>query len=251
MRFFMQHRLAQAVGLAAIFGLSACAGDDGKVQLPTERVVGGGTAQMTDVRPVPGFLPQPGLLQPGGKDRAALYYMKPGANFATYRSIYLAPVEIWAGADSKLKDVPATQRRALANLFYSNLHNALKPGCTLVSKPAANTLRIRIALADASSADATKNTVANYAPYASTAYTLGSLAFNKGVGFFAGTATVEGFAADARTGEVLWQAVDKRGGTGALVKNTLDEWLDVRHAFEAWSAQVAQRLRDIGVCNRG
>lgn len=245
----MHRWLAPATGLAAFFGLAACSADDGKLQLPTERVIGGGTAQITDVRPVSGFLPQPGLLQPGGRGRAALFYMKPGANFAAYRSVYLAPVEIWAGADSNLKGVPAAQRRALANLFYSNLHNALKPGCTLVSKPVANTLRIRIALADAISADATKNTVASYAPYASTAYTLGSLAFNKGVGFFAGSATVEGFASDARTGEVLWQAVDKRGGTGALVKNTLDEWLDVRHAFEAWSTQVAQKLRDIGVCS--
>lgn len=248
MRPFMDRRLMPALGLATLFGLAACAGDGGKTQLPVERVVGGGTAQITDVKPVPGFLPQPGLLQPGGRDRAALFYMKPGANFAAYRSVHIAPVEIWAGANSNLKDVPVAQRRALANMFYAELHKSLKPGCTLVAKPAANTLRIRIALADASSADATVNTVANYAPYASTAYTLGSLAFNKGVGFFAGTATVEGFATDGRTGEVLWQAVDKRGGTGALVKNTLDEWLDVRHAFEAWSAQVAQRLRDIGVC---
>jgi hypothetical protein len=35
------------------------------------------------------------------------------------------------------------------------------------------------------------------------------------------------------TGALIWQAVDKRGGTTALMKNTFDSWLDVHHAFEA------------------
>ena len=42
---------------------------------------------------------------------------------------------------------------------------------------------------------------------------MASFAFNKGVGYFSGTATGEGFATDAVNGELLWEAVDKRGGT--------------------------------------
>ena len=74
--------------------------------------------------------------------------------------------------------------------------------------------------------------------------------FNKGVGFFAGTATVEAFATDAVKGTLLWEAVDKRGGTTALVADTLDNWRDVRNAFQAWGVQLRTRLQDLGVCRR-
>jgi hypothetical protein len=49
---------------------------------------------------------------------------------------------------------------------------------------------------------------------------LASLAFNNGAGYFAGNATAEGYATDATNGGLLWQAVDKRGGTTAVVENT-------------------------------
>src|SRR6185437_12900610 len=61
----------------------------------------------------------------------------------------------------------------------------------------------------------------------------------------AGTAAAEGYATDATTGTLLWKAVDKRGGTTALAENTLNTWLDVDHAFEAWSEQLASRLQEL------
>jgi hypothetical protein len=69
--------------------------------------------------------------------------------------------------------------------------------------------------------------VATYTPYVSTGYGLASLAFNNGVGYFAGTAAAEGYATDAATGALLWEAADKRDGTTALAENTLNTWLDV------------------------
>src|SRR5207302_2236073 len=80
------------------------------------------------------------------------------------------------------------------------------------------------------------------------AYSLASLGFNNGVGYFAGTAAAEGYATDATTGTLLWEAVDKRGGTNAVAENTLNTWLDVDHAFEAWSEQLASRLQELGAC---
>ena len=94
--------------------------------------------------------------------------------------------------------------------------------------------------------DATINTIATYAPYASTAYSGVSFAFNKSVGYFAGTATAEGYATDAISGRLLWEGVDKRGGTSALVKDTLDNWVDIHHAFETWSVRLAVRDEGAG-----
>ena len=111
----------------------------------------------------------------------------------------LEPVAIWAAPDSQLSTIPAAQRQAAANTFYSDR---------------------------------------------------ASLAFNNGVGYFAGTATAEGYARDATTGALLWQAVDKRGGTTAMAENTLNAWLDVDHAFQAWSDQLAARMQELGACQR-
>jgi len=215
------------------------------------QIVGGATKQMTgEVRAVSGFLPQPRLLAPGGPGRAALVYLNPNANFPSYRNVLLEAPIVRSGPNSDLSKVPAAQQRAVANAFYSDLYNALKNSCTLVRKPSPNTMRLRFALVDAKIPNATVNTVATYAPYVSTAYSVTSFAFNKGVGYFAGTATVEGFATDAVKGTLLWEAVDKRGGTTTLVANTFDNWRDVRNVFQAWGVQLRTRLQDLGVCRR-
>jgi hypothetical protein len=211
------------------------------------QLVGGGTKQITEnVQPVGGFLPRPDLLAPGGPGRAALVYLNPA--ISNYRKVMIDPVTIWAGPNSSLNSVPADQQRALANALYSDIYNALKTHCRMVQAASPNTIHFHFALVDTTEPNAVLNTVATYAPYASTAYSVASFAFNKGVGYFSGTATGEGFATDAVTGALLWEAVDKRGGTTALVANTLDNWRDVRHVFAAWGVQARTRLQELGVC---
>jgi hypothetical protein len=61
---------------------------------------------------------------------------------------------------------------------------------------------------------------------------------------------VEAFGTDAAKGTLLWEAVDKRGGTTALVADTLDNWRDVRNSFRAWGVQLRTRLQDLRVCRR-
>ena len=160
----------------------------------------------------------------------------------------LDPVQIWTSPGSQLSKVPVNQRTAAANTFYSDLFNAMEKNCTMSSKPGPGTLRMKFALVDAELPNPVVNTAATYVPYASTAYSAASFLFNGGVGYFAGTATAEGYATDSLTGALLWQAVDRRGGTTAVVKNTLDNWLDVHHAFEAWGAQLAAGLQKAGIC---
>jgi len=245
-----RHMLASRIlALAAVAGLTACGGaggTDGMFQ--TGQLVGGGTKQIAGVQPVAGFLPNPSLLSPGGSGRADLVYRNPTADFAAYNKVILEPVAIWAAPDSQLNSVPLDQRQAAANTFYSDLYKALSKRCEMVNSPSPGTMRMRFALVDAKIPNATVNTVATYTPYASTAYSLASLAFNNGVGYFAGTATAEGYATDATNGSLLWEAVDKRGGTTAVAENTLNTWLDVDHAFQTWSEQLASRMQALGAC---
>jgi hypothetical protein len=231
-------------------GLSNPFGQQPGAPVQAGMLVGGATREMGDVRPVGGFLPRPDLLAPGGPGRPALVYLNPKLRSSQYRKILLDPVTIWAGPTSDLAVIPADQQLALANTFYSDLYNALKGHCQMVRTPSPGTLHMRFALVDTKVPNATLNTVATYTPYASTAYSAASFVFNKGVGYFAGTATGEGYATDAVLGTLLWEAVDKRGGTTTLVANTLDDWRDIHHVFEAWGIQARTRLQDFGVCRK-
>jgi hypothetical protein len=164
-----------------------------------------------------------------------------------YSNVLLEPAVVRTGPNSDLSDVPADEQTALANAFYADIYDALKDHCSLVTTVSPGTIRLRFALVDAKIPNATVNTVATYTPYARSVYNVASFAFNKGVGYFAGTATVEGFARDEK-GTLLFEVVDKRGGTTSVVSNTLDNWRDVRHIFEAWGDQLRTRLQALGVC---
>ncbi|HWB49320.1 MAG TPA: DUF3313 domain-containing protein [Stellaceae bacterium] len=255
-------RLVMALGFGMLAGCSQLGIGGGPTQrndivkqdpnatIQAGQLVGGGTKQIAvETPPVGGFLPHPELLQPGGPGRPSLVYLNTSANIGKYRKIMIDPVTIWAGPNSELNKVPADQQRALANLMYSELYNALKGHCAMTQRAEPNTLHFHFALVDTKEPNATINTVATFAPYASTAYSVASFAFNKGVGYFSGTATGEGYATDAVNGTLLWQGVDKRGGTTALVANTLDNWRDIRHVFEAWGVQMRTRLQQIGICH--
>ena len=240
--------------VATVIGVTlvACAQSGEDSLFHPGRIVFGGTRQIKEVQPVVGFLPDQSLLQPGGPGQAALVYRNPTANFASYNKVFLDPVTLWTAPDSALNNVPESERQAAANRFYTELYNALSKHCQMVTTPSRGTMHLRVALTDATTPDALLNTVATYAPYGiSTAYSLVSLAFNNGVGYFAGTAAAEGYATDATTGTLLWQAVDKRGGTTALIANTLNSWRDVDNAFQAWSEKVVARLQELGSCRRG
>ncbi|HZT88879.1 MAG TPA: DUF3313 domain-containing protein [Stellaceae bacterium] len=213
------------------------------------QIVGGSTKQMTaDVHPTAGFLPRPDLLVAGGQGQPVLQYRAPGATWTKYRRVILDAVQVKAGPDSQLNTVSPQYRTAVANYFYSILYNGLKTHCVMSNRVTPDAIRLKFALIDTKTPQTTINTVATYAPYASTAYSVASLLFNKGVGYFAGTATAEAFAVDAGNGALLWEAVDKRGGTTAFIANTTDNWRDVRHIFETWTEQMAMRLKQNGIC---
>ena len=223
---------------------------DPNAHIQAGQIVGGGTKQMSvDTSQIGKFLPQPELLTPGEPGRAALVYLNPNVPLSNYHKVLIDPVTIWAGPNSELNSVPADTQRELANAAYADIYNALKGHCEMVQKASPGTIHFRFALVDTKEPNAVINTVATYAPYASSAYSVASFAFNKGVGYFAGTATGEGFATDAMNGTLLWQAVDKRGGTTTFVANTLDNWRDVRHVFEAWGVLLRERLQELGVCH--
>jgi hypothetical protein len=118
--------VAAALGACTQAGISNPIPQQPSQSLQAAQLIGGATKQITtDVKPVGGFLPHPELLVAGGAGQPALLYRNPGTNWSKYKQILLDPVTIWAGPNSEINSVPADQQAALANLFYSDLFNAL------------------------------------------------------------------------------------------------------------------------------
>jgi hypothetical protein len=145
---------------------------------------------------------------------------------------------------------PPTTQKALADAFYSDLYNAASTRCKMVCEPGPGTMRWRIALVDASSANPFLNTLSTFEPHVKVADMLAGVVFDSGVAYWVGQATAEGYAKDATTGALLWEGQDRRTGTKAFMRDTLNSWVDVDNAFKAWADQFAQRLADWGACSQ-
>lgn len=231
--------------------LAACSQQvDPLANIQKGQIIGGATKRIANAQPVGGFLPNVALLQPGGAGDPDLIYRSPNAQPSSYGRVLLEPVTVWSGPGSNFANLPPAQRQALANRFATNLRQTLSKHCTLTSRAAPGTIALRFALVDATAPNPVLNTLATYTPYASSAYDAASVLLNNGVGFLAGSATVEAYATDAVTGALIWEAVDKRGGTTSLAENTLNSQLDIDHAFQAWSDQLASRLVQTAICPR-
>jgi Protein of unknown function (DUF3313) len=212
-------------------------------------VVGGNTKQIAGVQAGDGFLPQPDLLAHNEGTLWDLTYLKPGVDFHAYNAIMVDPVTIVADPGSKLAGLPPDQLDNLSNTFYADVFDAVGKSCKMATTAGPGVVRFHIALSDATNSNGAVKTVATYVPYLNVAYKASSLAFNGGVGYFAGTATAEAYATDGATNDLLWQGVDKRGGNAPLLQNTADAWLDVHNAFKAWAAQLVTKLEQNGICS--
>ena len=222
------------MALTVVAALGACA--------PTKQV------SMEKPPPASAVLPDPSLLRKGTSGEVDQVYLSPSAKWASYSKVMLDPVTIWTGRGSDMAKVSPKVQQALANSFYTDLHDAVAKRCQVVTAPSPGTMRWHIALVDATSANPFLNTLSTYEPHVHLLDVIAGYAFDHGVAYWVGEATAEGYAKDATTGALLWQGVDERAGTKAWGRNTFNSWDDVDNAFKAWAAQFAERLGKLGAC---
>ena len=220
--------------LAVVAALGACA--------PTKQVA------MKEPPPRSAVLPEPSLLRKGTSGEVDLVYLNPNANWASYTKVMLDPVTIWTGPGSDMAKASPKEQKALADSFYTDLHNAVAKRCQMVTEPSLGTMRWHIALVDATPANSFLNTLSTYEPQIHLLDVLAGYAFDSGVAYWVGEASAEGYARDATTGLLLWEGADERAGTKALRRDTFNSWDDVDNAFKAWAEQFAKRLDELGAC---
>src|SRR5258708_18724867 len=99
---------------------------------------------------VTGFLgPDASKLTAGPEGGAALAWVNPNAQWASYTKMQLMPVEFWAAADSK---VPTADQATLTEYFYNQLQTNLSKSFTMVNQPGPGVMTIKVALMDATTA---------------------------------------------------------------------------------------------------
>ncbi|HTY55526.1 MAG TPA: DUF3313 domain-containing protein [Candidatus Binataceae bacterium] len=179
-------------------------------------------------------------LTPGPEGGAALAYINPNAQWSTYTKIQLLPVEFWAAADST---VSADDQKTLTTYMYNDLKKDLQQNFTIVDQPGPNTMTLRVALMDATTATPGLRSVSVVIPQLKIINVAQSMV--TGSYAFVGSAEAEMKLTDSVTGELLAAALDKRAG-GAGIKNaTSFKWGDAQNVMDYWAAKINSRLLEL------
>jgi len=180
------------------------------------------------------------LLRPGGEGQAAYLYISPAAQWNTYSSILLKPVEFWDSPDSSLS---ANDQQMLASYFYNALKENLQKNFTLADQPGPGVMTMRIAIINATGATPGLRSISVLVPQARMLNYAQSLA--TGHAAFAGSAEAALEVTDSMSGQLLAESVDERVGGMALSAAAQMQWGDAEAAMNYWAKRIALRATEL------
>jgi Protein of unknown function (DUF3313) len=239
-----------AVALAASF-LASCA----QTAAPEPNIVERAQSETPPPPPPSGFLgadyallkpagpgsTNPSIIGPQGQE-SLLAYVAPGVNFSQYNKVIIAPVTYWADSDSTIS---ANEQQVLCNYFYNVLVQDFSKNYTLVTDPSPSTVRLSVALTDATAATPGLRTISVIVPQAH-ALDLIKMGLT-GTYAFVGSATGMAKVTDSMTGQLLAAWADQRFGSAAVKTATVWQWGDAENAMNYWANGLDQRFVTLGV----
>lgn len=187
-----------------------------------------------------GFLGDYSQLEKGKKGEALLVYFNPNADFSAYDKVLIDDVAVWRASDADLSDVPRSEVEELALGLHRAVEENLREDYEIVRIPEPRTLRIRMAITEASESWVVLDTLTTVIPHARLISGIKKLA--TGTHSFVGKASIEGEILDAESGERLAAAVDSRAG-GKSFQGVMSSWDDVKEACKYWAERLRDRLR--------
>ena len=176
-------------------------------------------------------------LAAGPEGGAALAWINPNAQWASYTKIQLMPVEFWAAADST---VSTADQQTLTTYFFNALQTNLSKSFTLVNQSGPGVMTLRVALMDATTAVPGLRSISVIVPQARILNGLQSLA--TGSYAFVGSAEAEMKLTDSVTGALLVEAVDQRAGGMGIKSAASFEWGDAQNAMDYWAQKIPNRI---------
>jgi hypothetical protein len=121
----------------------------------------GSSRPVRNVQPQ-GFLGDYSRLTPGAEGEAALRYVNPDFNLASYDKVIVAPVTVWQSPGTA--NIPEADLKTAADYLYAQLRQELGKDFRLVDRPGPDTLRVEAALTGAKAADQTMVVVLSVVP---------------------------------------------------------------------------------------
>jgi hypothetical protein len=191
-----------------------------------------------------GFLGDYSQLRENPDFPASLVYVRPGVQWSAYTSVQLDSVGLWANPQTA--GMSAEDRQMLTDVLYSKLKGELSKYFTVVDHPAADAIRLRVALTDASGAKPVLRTVTTIVPQLRLLGGLVGLAGDTAA--TVGEARMEMEVLDEGTNQRLAAAVDERAGTKVVfAKRAYTTWGDVETLCDYWAKRITWQLARHGV----
>ena len=187
-----------------------------------------------------GFLGDYSQLKPGGEDRAALLYIKPGVDLKPYDKIMFERVTVVLSPDADYKVVDPAILKEMTDYYQLALLNAVKDGYTVVDQPGPGVLWVRAAITDLKPAKPVSNTMSSIIPIGIAVSAVTKISTDDNLG--TGEAATEMEFLDAATGERLAAAVDRRQGGKMAFRG---KWTDTKDAFDFWAKRFRERLDEM------
>jgi hypothetical protein len=211
----------------------------GFMAIITMIVAGCAASGMKDVTKT-GFLMDYSQLKPGGDDRAALVYIKPGAQLKPYTKLMFDRITVMLSDQAEYKAVDPSVLKELTDYYQSAIFKALKGGYEIVDKPGPGVLRVRVAITELKPSKPLANTMSTIIPVG--IVVAGATKATTGDNLGTGEAGTEFEMIDSVTGERLAAAVDRRQGGKGVFRG---EWEDTKDAFDYWAQTFRKRLDEM------
>jgi hypothetical protein len=175
--------------------------------------------------------------------RESWTYAKPRDVFTKYRTVIVAPTEVYKGPDAQFGDISAADRVKFAGILTEALREELAKSFPTPAMPQADTLRIKVTLLGA---EKTKGGVATATRVTPMGFGLSAVksALGKG-GSFTGSVLVAVEVYDARTNELLLAAVRRRAPDALDVPATLGTEETVKAVAREFADTARERLEDL------
>ena len=180
-----------------------------------------------------------GVIKEGSEDTALWLYKNPSADWRKYTKVYLDPVTVWIGKDSQLNKVSPEDRKTMADMLWAKLDESLRKDYEMTTELGPDVMRVQVAITEGDKSWVVLDTVSSIIPQAR--LLSGAKSMATGVSAFTGSTSVEAKVTDGGTGDLLFAAVDRRGGTKSL-RGVTNSWGDLEHAYRYWAEKSRYRL---------
>ncbi|MBG3875956.1 DUF3313 domain-containing protein [Desulfovibrio oxamicus] len=191
-----------------------------------------------------GFLKDYGKLKKGRDDQAGLVWIKSGISARDYDAVVIDRPKAWIKPDAPFKGVDGKELDELLTFFGDALVREVGKSYRVVAEPGPRVLVLRTALTGLVPGEPVSGTLTSVVPIGIAVSGAARAVGGEHIG--TGEAAVEMEMLDGATSAQLAAAVDRRSGTKAPLRGSMQ---DAKDACTYWAGVVGKRLAEFKTGN--